>query len=346
MDADMTTIQLLVNRQADAEAFSELLPSDYEIRNNPEIRDADLYLIEAHLLSEYETALRDRIDEAHPLFCPVIVVQGPDTRSPPFLTVDSETELSVVDDILQAPVTQQRLRKRVESLLQRREQSEEMHEQLLELERMNQQRERIASVLAHDLRNPLQAADGRANILQRENTDDVLEGDIEALVQAIERIDNLTEDMALLLQSDTPENKQTEIRFEKLVRDAWKTTSGAEDGATLETDGLDEMTVYGVRDRLLRVFENLFRNAIVHGGTPITIRVGALDGGFYVEDDGAGIPPEKRDEVFREGYSTRGSENETGLGLSIIQNVIERHGWEIMLTGSDDGGARFEVSIE
>jgi signal transduction histidine kinase len=346
MDADMTTIQLLVNRQADAEAFSELLPSDYEIRDDPEIRDADLYLIEAHLLPEYETALRDRIDEAHPLFCPVIVVQEPETRSPPSLTVDSETELSVVDDILQAPVTQQRLRKRVESLLQRREQSEEMHEQLLELERMNQQRERIASVFAHDLRNPLQAADGRAKILQRENTDDALEGDIEALVQAIERIDNLTEDMTLLLQSDTPENEQTEIRFEELVRDAWKTTSGAEDGTTLETDGLDEMTVWGVRDRLLRVFENLFRNAIVHGGTPITIRVGALDDGFYVEDDGAGIPPEKRDEVFREGYSTRESENETGLGLSIIQNVIERHGWEITLTGSDDGGARFEVSIE
>ena len=342
----MNAIQLLVNRQADAEAFSELLPSHYEIRNDSEIHDADLYIVEDRLLPEYETALRDRIDEAHPLFCPVIVIQGPDTESLSSLTIGLETELSVVDDILQAPVTQRRLRKRVESLLRRREQSEEMHEQLVELETMNQQRERLASVLAHDLRNPLQVANGQAKILQRENTDDSFEGEIEALVQAIERIDNLTEDMTLLLQSDTPENERTEIHFEELVGDAWKTTSGAGDSSTLETEGIDDMTICGVRDRLLRVFENLFRNAIVHGGTPITIRVGALDDGFYVEDDGSGIPPEKREEVFTEGYSTRESESETGLGLSIIQNVIESHGWEITLTESDDNGARFEVSME
>ncbi|MFC7028858.1 sensor histidine kinase [Halomicroarcula sp. GCM10025324] len=79
-----------------------------------------------------------------------------------------------------------------------------------------------------------------------------------------------------------------------------------------------------------------------HGGADTTVTVGALDNGFYIEDDGPGIPEERRTDVFSAGYST--DEEGTGFGLSIVERVVEAHGWEINLTESAEGGARFEIT--
>ena len=73
----------------------------------------------------------------------------------------------------------------------------------------------------------------------------------------------------------------------------------------------------------------------------MVVRVGLLDDGFFIEDTGRGIPPEDREKVFDERYSTADS---TGLGLSVVARVVEAHGWEIEVTESDEGGARFEIT--
>ena len=70
------------------------------------------------------------------------------------------------------------------------------------------------------------------------------------------------------------------------------------------------------------------------------VRVGPLDDGFYVEDDGPGIPPEERDSVFDRGYTTDGG---TGLGLAVVRRVFEAHEWSVEVGEADCGGARFEV---
>ena len=64
--------------------------------------------------------------------------------------------------------------------------------------------------------------------------------------------------------------------------------------------------------------------------------------GFYVEDDGPGIPPGDRDAVFEWGYSS--TLEGTGFGLAIVREVAEAHGWSVSATESDAGGARFEVT--
>ena len=76
-------------------------------------------------------------------------------------------------------------------------------------------------------------------------------------------------------------------------------------------------------------------------GAVVHVRVGGLDDGFFVEDDGPGIPPEDRDIVFERGYSTGTSG--TGFGLSIVREIVEAHGWTISATESASGGARFEI---
>jgi signal transduction histidine kinase len=81
---------------------------------------------------------------------------------------------------------------------------------------------------------------------------------------------------------------------------------------------------------------------VEHGGEDVTIRVGALDDGFYVEDDGGGIPESERGDVFDAGYTTAADGN--GFGLSIVQKIVEAQGWRIDVTESAEGGARFEIT--
>ncbi|MFC7057618.1 sensor histidine kinase [Halovenus salina] len=92
--------------------------------------------------------------------------------------------------------------------------------------------------------------------------------------------------------------------------------------------------------RLQQLIENLFRNAIEHGGEDVTVTVGLLGGGFYVEDDGDGLPPEARERAFDTDFSTR--DEGTGFGLAIVSRIAEAHGWCVTATESDAGGARFE----
>lgn len=103
-----------------------------------------------------------------------------------------------------------------------------------------------------------------------------------------------------------------------------------------------DQTIYADPGRLKQVFENLFRNAVEHGREDVTVTVGDFDDGFYVADDGSGIPEADRSDIFEPGYST-GTDG-TGFGLSIVNEIVEAYGWEIRVTDSTAGGARFEIT--
>jgi signal transduction histidine kinase len=90
------------------------------------------------------------------------------------------------------------------------------------------------------------------------------------------------------------------------------------------------------------LLENLLGNALRHGGADVTVAVGSLDDGFYVADDGPGIPEADRDAVFDSGYST--AAEGTGVGLAIVQQVVDAHDWSISVTESETGGTRFEIT--
>ncbi|TVT88609.1 ATP-binding protein, partial [Haloferax volcanii] len=81
-------------------------------------------------------------------------------------------------------------------------------------------------------------------------------------------------------------------------------------------------------------------DALEHDGRDVRVEVGGVDGGFYVEDNGPGIEPERRDEVFEPGETT--GEDGIGYGLAIVQSIAEAHGWSAIVTSGTAGGARFE----
>lgn len=206
-----------------------------------------------------------------------------------------------------------------------------------ELERENERLDRFASVLSHDLRNPLNVAQGRLQLAREQNGTDP-EGHLSSTERALGRMDEIIEDMLLLTWSKreiSPEDLEA-VALEAAARKAWDNVEAPE--ATFEVASSARPT--GHEGRLRRLLENLFRNAVEHGGKAITVRIGALEDGFFVEDDGPGIPEGKRETVLESGYSSQ--EEGTGLGLSIVKTIAEAHEWGISVTESREGGARFE----
>jgi signal transduction histidine kinase len=103
-----------------------------------------------------------------------------------------------------------------------------------------------------------------------------------------------------------------------LADDCWMNVETTQ--ATLVTD--IDRTIHADQSRLKQVFENLIRNAIEHCGQAVTVTVGELADGFYIEDTGPGIPEADRERVFESGYST--SDDGTGFGLNIVHRFTPR----------------------
>ncbi|QLD89958.1 PAS domain S-box protein [Natronomonas salina] len=207
-----------------------------------------------------------------------------------------------------------------------------------ELERQNERLDRFASTVSHDLRNPLSVAKGRVQ-LARET------GDLEHLdhvAEAHDRMESLVEGLLSLARDEGRGDESEPVSLAETAASAWESIDDA--AASLSTAA--DVTVVADPSRLRQLFENLFRNSVEHGavdGEPVSVTVGPLDDreGFYVADDGRGIPPADRDRVFDHGYTT--VESGTGFGLGIVRTVAEDHGWTVSLAESDGGGARFEV---
>ncbi|WP_158599362.1 PAS domain S-box protein [Halobellus sp. Atlit-38R] len=219
----------------------------------------------------------------------------------------------------------------------------ERHEYEQELERQIDRLEQFATVVSHDLRNPLNVAEGRIDLVQSERASDRLNAEagaehLDVAAEALKRMEELIEDLLVLAREGGRANATDAVALGNLMDECWRTVSTAEASLVIDTD----RTIIADPARLRQLFENLLRNAIEHAGEDVTITIGDVDGGFYVADDGPGIPAEEREDVFATGYST--ADDGTGLGLNIVDQIAEAHGWTVTVTESETGGARFEIT--
>ncbi|SIR72274.1 PAS/PAC sensor signal transduction histidine kinase [Haladaptatus litoreus] len=203
-----------------------------------------------------------------------------------------------------------------------------------ELKHQNERLDEFASMLAHELRNPLGIAQGYLQLAEFEDADDAFD----EVREAHNRMERMINEMLDLARRSEAIDDKERTGFHDIIESAWSRIAPPE--ATLVLENVD-IEISADVDRLSQVFENLFRNAVEHGGENVTVRVERLPDGVCVEDDGPGIPSEYHDTVFESGYTTN---NGTGLGLSIAQQIVEAHGWDIAVMEGTRGGARFEIT--
>lgn len=203
------------------------------------------------------------------------------------------------------------------------------------LERRNERLERAASLIDHDIRSPLHSAKGFLELYQETRDEELLE----RALSAHERVEEILDRLADITRPSAIAEETERVSVGELASRAWHISLADVDG---ELTTADPPSVEADRALLTDLLENLFRNAAQHSDHLVTIEVGALpgDAGFYVVDDGPGIPPEDRDTVFEWGHS--GGDG-SGFGLTLVAEVADAHGWCVDIREGNAGGARFEL---
>ncbi|WP_276259272.1 two-component system sensor histidine kinase NtrB [Haloglomus litoreum] len=202
------------------------------------------------------------------------------------------------------------------------------------LERQNDRLKEFTDILSHDLRNPLNVITGRLQLYEETGEPE----HIEEIRRTTDRMERLIDDLLRVArQGDVVEDPEP-VDLERVVAVAREGTM--HDRATLEYVAVPRLMAE--EDRLVELFENLLRNATEHGGAAVSVVVGPMEDGFFVADDGPGIPETERERVFDHGYTT--NPDGSGFGLSVVRTVVGAHGWDVAVTEGEGGGARFEVT--
>jgi PAS domain S-box-containing protein len=225
-----------------------------------------------------------------------------------------------------------------EAALDRVERERERREHERALEAQNERLDAFASMLAHELRNPLEIAQIYLGMgVERAVEDDADASAFEEVETALDRIEEMIETLLVVTRRGGEVDTAEVVNLGEVAVEWWERLDP--DGSlAVETD----RKIRADESRLRQLLENLYRNAEEHAGPDVSVRVGDLPDGFYVEDDGPGIPEDERGQVFDPGYST--SNVGIGFGLAVVRQLVEAHDWDCEITESEDGGARFEFT--
>ncbi|WP_415379224.1 ATP-binding protein [Halosimplex sp. TS25] len=197
-----------------------------------------------------------------------------------------------------------------------------------DLRAQNRRLDDFASFVARDLRNPLHVA-----MAYHEFAREGREGAAETVADALERMEEQVENMSELAASGgTAPAPVGGVEFHSFLQVAWDEVATAR--ATLEIEMPPATRLYTNRLQLKPLFESLFENSVEHAGPDVTVRVGFTGDGFYVEDDGPGIPEAEREAVLEDGYTF--TPTGAGTGLAIVSEIAETHGWDFRIRERGD----------
>jgi PAS domain S-box-containing protein len=215
-----------------------------------------------------------------------------------------------------------------------KERERELREREHELKRKNETLDEFASVVSHDVATPLGVIENKARLIEMTGeTDHATE-----IYEASARVQELVDELRSLAREGNNVGELAPVELRAVAREAWASVESPDASLSLESSTAIEAD----RARLRQLLENLLENAVEHGGTDdLAVTVGVVKEGFYVEDDGVGLPEHMQDTLFEQGGTT--GEDDTGLGLAIVKRIAEGHGWTVTAIDADSGGARFEV---
>jgi light-regulated signal transduction histidine kinase (bacteriophytochrome) len=225
-----------------------------------------------------------------------------------------------------------------------------------DLESSNERLEDFAYIASHDLQEPLRTASRFAELVADDYADQIDESGRESLdtvITAAERMSSMINGLLNYSRVTTRggefEHVDTEAIVEEVTQDLQALAT--DHNGTITVDSLPD--VIGDRDQLWQVFQNLIKNALEHSGDEeVTITVSGTENSgeyqFRVEDDGPGIDPYIEDEIFKIFKSGENFQTESearGIGLAIVDRIIDRHGGNIRVESEQGKGSIFVFTI-
>lgn len=275
-------------------------------------------------------------------------------RTPPFVVFANMESGSVVVRALNAgidgyvpkrpPDEGERLLDRIRAIVEERDES---NTKRWRLRRKHDRLETFRSVVSHDLRTPLSAAEGYLDFVRSDDPNDADEL-LDRVEDSLDRLGAYLTDLNTLEQQGKPVEDFEWIEVADVAETTWdRTQTGT---ATLEITA--NRSVRANRSRLVEAFRNVYENSVVHGASDdgkradtaasddggVTVTVGDLEDGFYIEDNGTGIDGDGYGGLFEAGVSTAASA--TGLGLAIVAEIAAAHRWDVSAAESPEGGVR------
>jgi signal transduction histidine kinase len=211
----------------------------------------------------------------------------------------------------------------------------------------------LSASIAHEMNTPLSVLHGSIEKLIETVDDDHAQERLGRMLRVSKRLKTISEG---LLDFARVRRQTTEaVNVEALVREAWNLVAIDEKASQVEfkTELPEEARVVGNADRLVQVFVNLLRNALIAvdpgGHVTVKARTSTCEGqrgwSISVEDDGPGIPNDVLPDIFDAFVSSRLDSKGTGLGLTVAQGIVDQHGGTIHAGNRPGGGARLEVVL-
>ena len=210
---------------------------------------------------------------------------------------------------------------------------------------LRQQRQLVADA-SHELRTPLTSLRTNLELLARGHPTDETERHavLTDLVAQMERLSTLVADLIDLARDEEASLPVEDVRLDEVVADALAGVRGRYPNVQFTvTSG--PTTVSGVRSRISRAVTNLLDNAGKWSPAGGVVEVSVADGEVSVRDHGPGIRPEDAPHVFDRFWRASNARHlpGSGLGLSIVKDVAEKHGGSVTLEPAPGGGARFRL---
>ncbi len=218
-------------------------------------------------------------------------------------------------------------------VLTRIDQTSKLEQRSEEIRRQNDRLERFASIVSHDLRNPLMVASGHIELAKDEVEHEMLE----EVERAHNRMDAIIDNLLDFAKTGHDSVDLERVQLKESIKNCWTSVGSRTADLTVDIDH----DIQADSELIKHLLENLLVNAVDHGGQEVSIHCGALEDGFFIEDDGPGIPPDEQASIFEPGFSTEPDGN--GFGLAIVAEIVEAHGWAIEVTDAEHSGARFEI---
>ncbi len=263
---------------------------------------------------------------------------------------DRERELIPPEEIMGDEIGQI-MRSRNETVGALRRQEDELEAALRKLE----EQDRLVSLgllsasVAHELNTPLSVLNGSIEKLIETTEDRHTLERLERMQRVTQRLRTISES---LVDFSRVRKQNTEpLLVRPLIDEAWALVAIDEKASAVDfiNNVRHEDRVIGNSDRLVQVFVNLLRNALIAIEQCGRIEVGSRRNQRWVtvtiEDNGRGIPADVLPDIFDAFVTTRLDSKGTGLGLTVAHGIVTQHGGTISASNRPEGGARLEVSL-